>query len=281
MDPVVFMAVLLAAALHASWNALVKNAGDKHLSMAAIVIGHAPFALAVMPFLPLPDPQSWPYLGAGIALHLCYQFFLLNSYRIGDLTQVYPIARGVAPMIVALVSVALLGIRLSGAELLAVFTIGAGIMSLVFVRGSDGLLNPRAAFMALATGCFIAGYSLVDGLGARQAGTAVGFYAWLSVINSVAFALIMALRKPDVLRRLVGEGRWIAILGGGGSFLAYAIVTWAFTQAPIALVTALRETSIIFALLIGVLFLKEPLNLVKLVSTTVTLAGAILLRYAR
>ncbi|MDH3580490.1 MAG: DMT family transporter [Hyphomicrobiales bacterium] len=281
MDPIVFMAVLLAAALHASWNALVKNAGDKHLSMAGIVIGHAPFALAVMPFVPLPAAQSWPYLGAGVVLHLCYQFFLLNSYRVGDLTQVYPIARGVAPMIVALVSVALLGIRLSATELLAVFTIGAGIMSLVFVRGSDGVLNPRAGLMALATGCFIAGYSLVDGLGAREAGTGVGFYAWMSTINAVAFALIMAWRKPNVLKRLAGEGRWIAILGGGGSFVAYAIVTWAFTQAPIALVTALRETSIIFALLIGVLFLKERLNLAKLVSTTVTLAGAILLRFAR
>jgi len=281
VDPIVFMAVLLAAALHASWNALVKNAGDKHLSMAGIVIGHAPFALAVMPFVPLPAAQSWPYLGAGVVLHLCYQFFLLNSYRVGDLTQVYPIARGVAPMIVALVSVALLGIRLSATELLAVFTIGAGIMSLVFVRGSDGVLNPRAGLMALATGCFIAGYSLVDGLGAREAGTGVGFYAWMSTINAVAFALIMAWRKPNVLKRLAGEGRWIAILGGGGSFVAYAIVTWAFTQAPIALVTALRETSIIFALLIGVLFLKERLNLAKLVSTTVTLAGAILLRFAR
>lgn len=281
MDLIVFLAVLLAAALHASWNALVKNSADTHVSMTAIVLGHTPFALGVMLFVPLPDPRSWPYLGAGVALHLGYQFFLLNSYRIGDLTQVYPIARGVAPMIVAGVSVLLLGVRLSTPELLAVFTIGAGIMSLVFVRGSDGLLNPRAALMALATGCFIAGYSLVDGLGARQAGTSLGFYTWLSIINSVLFALIMRITRPGLITRVAHEGRWVALLGGTGSFIAYAIVTWAFTQAPIALVTALRETSIVFALLIGVLFLKEPLNLVKVASTAITLAGAILLRFAR
>jgi len=281
MEPVVFIAVLLAAALHACWNALVKNGSDKHLSMAAVVLGHAPFGLCVLFFVPLPAPQSWPYLAAGTLLHLGYQFFLLNSYRIGDLTQVYPIARGVAPMIVACVSVLALGVELSGTELAAVTTIGAGIMSLVFVRGSDGLMNSRAAMMALVTGCFIAGYSLIDGLGARQAGTAIGFYAWLTIINATLFALITAITRPGLLRRLGSEGRLIALLGGGASFLAYALVIWSFTQAPIALVTALRETSIIFALLIGVLFLKERLNLAKVISTMVTLTGVILLRYSR
>ncbi|RME95953.1 MAG: hypothetical protein D6773_17820, partial [Alphaproteobacteria bacterium] len=178
-------------------------------------------------------------------------------------------------------SMLILGVTLSGLETLAVFLIGAGIMSLVLVRSSDGMLNARAAAMALATGCFIAGYSLVDGLGARVAGTAVGFYGWLSILNAVLFAAILQITRPGLLARLIPDAARPALVGGTASFLAYALVIWAFTQAPIALVTALRETSIIFALLIGVFFLREKLNLVKVAATIVTLSGAILLRYAR
>ena len=154
-------------------------------------------------------------------------------------------------------------------------------MSLVFVRSSAGLRNPGAAAMALVTGCFIASYSLCDGLGARQAGTAVGYYAWLTLINAALFAVIIRVAKPGTIRLVVTDGRMLAIVGGGASFLAYALVTWAFTQAPIALVTALRETSIVFALIIGVVFLKEPLNLVKVASTMATLVGVAILRVSR
>lgn len=281
MDLTIFLAVLFAAALHATWNALVKGNSDKILGMTAVVLGHVPFALLAMPFVPLPAMASWPYLAAGVALHLGYQLFLMFSYRIGDLTQVYPIARGSAPLIVAGVSIAFLGVQLSSSSLVAIAIIGCGIMSLVFVRNSDGLANPRAAAMALATGCFIASYSLCDGLGARQAGTAVGYYAWLTLFNAVLFALIIRVTKPGTLSQLPSSGRMIALIGGGASFLAYAIVTWAFTMAPIALVTALRETSIIFALIIGVVFLKEPLNLAKVASTMATLLGAAILKSGR
>ena len=281
MDLTVFLAVLFAAALHATWNALVKGNSDKILSMTAVVLGHAPFALLAMPFVPMPAMASWPYLAVGVALHLGYQLFLMFSYRIGDLTQVHPIARGSAPLIVAGVSIAFLGVQLSSSSLVAIAIIGCAIMSLVFVRSSDGLTNPRAAVMALATGCFIASYSLCDGLGARQAGTAVGYYAWLTLINAVLFALIIRVTKPGTLSQLPSRGRLIALIGGGASFFAYAIVTWAFTMAPIALVTALRETSIVFALIIGVVFLKEPLNLAKVASTMATLLGATILKSGR
>ena len=281
MDLTIFLAVLFAAALHATWNALVKGNSDKIMGMTAVVLGHAPFALLAMPFVPLPAMASWPYLAAGVALHLGYQLFLMFSYRIGDLTQVYPIARGSAPLIVAGVSITFLGVQLSSSSLVAIAIIGCGIMSLVFVRNSDGLANPRAAAMALATGCFIASYSLCDGLGARQAGTAVGYYAWLTLFNAVLFALIIRVTKPGTLSQLPSRGRMIALIGGGASFLAYAIVTWAFTMAPIALVTALRETSIVFAFIIGVVFLKEPLNLAKVASTMATLLGVAILKGVR
>ncbi|MEM9343687.1 MAG: DMT family transporter [Pseudomonadota bacterium] len=281
MSGLVFLAVIGAAVLHAAWNALVKGGADKTLSMGAVVVGHMPIALAALPFVPLPATESLLYLFAGILLHFGYQLFLLKSYQMGDLTQVYPIARGSAPLIVALVSVVLLGVHLNSMELIAILIIGTGIISLALVRQTDGMQNRSAAVIALITGVFIASYSLIDGLGARLAGTSLGFYCWLAIGNGLLMIVFLALRSRQTLRALPRQGLPMLLVGGGASFVAYALVTWAFTQAPIALVTALRETSIVFALLIGVFFLKERLSLLKVVSTMTTLLGAILLRYAR
>jgi drug/metabolite transporter (DMT)-like permease len=281
MSTTVFIAVLTAAMLHAAWNALVKGGSDKHLNMAAVVLGHMPPAILILPFVPFPARESWPYLVAGIGLHFGYQMFLLRAYRIGDLTQVYPIARGSAPLLVAGISVLFLGVHLQSIEILAVLTIGAGIISLSLVRAQDGSRNMGAARLAFLTGCFIAAYSLVDGFGARAAGTALGFYGWLAIGNGILFAGFSAVRTPGLLWQIPRKAGWVFVLGGGASFSAYALVTWSFTQAPIALVTALREVSIVFALLIGVVFLKEKLSLIKIASTFVTLFGAALLRFTK
>lgn len=281
MSLTVFIAVLGAAFLHASWNALVKGGADKTLNLGAVILGHVPPALIAIPFVPLPTVESLPYLFIGIGLHFGYQFFLLNSYKIGDLTQVYPIARGSAPLIVALVSVVFLGVTLTSGETLAILLIAGGIISLALVRHADQQRNGKAALLALTTGVFIASYSLIDGIGARIAGTSVGFFSWLAIGNSLLLAVYLRCKAPGTLSKIATQGRGMFLFGGAASFLAYAIVTWAFTQAPIALVTALRETSIIFALFFGVFFLKERLNLTKLLSTAATLCGAILLRYAR
>jgi drug/metabolite transporter (DMT)-like permease len=277
----VMMVVLFAALLHASWNFLVKRTGDQYQSMSAVVIGHTPFAAAALCLAPLPSLDALPFLLAGAVLHVGYQLFLLASYRIGDLSQVYPLARGVAPLMVTGVSVTLLGLHLSGAELTAVGVIAAGIMSLAMVRRSDGLRNGPAAGLAVVTGGFIAGYSLVDGLGARAAGTALGYYGCLSILNAVVFAVIMRGMRPGVVRRVVVLDWRFALAAGGASFLAYAMATWAFTVAPIALVTALRETSIIFALLLGVVVLKERMDLMKVLATVCTLVGIGLMRLYR
>jgi len=281
MTLTVFLAVILAAALHATWNALVKGGADKHLTMAGVVIGHMPLALLVMAIEPFPAAESWPYLVAGILLHFGYQLFLLTSYRFGDLTQVYPIARGSAPLLVATISVLFLGVVLSSLEVAAVIIIGMGIVSLGLVRGEAGARNGKAAALALCTGCFIAGYSLVDGLGARLSGSPVGYYAWLGTANALIFVVYIGLTKPNVLPRLMREGRLTFWVGGSASFIAYGLVIWAFTKAPIALVTALRETSIIFALGIGVVFLGEKINLTKVAATFTTLVGAALLRFGK
>ncbi|MEE9314397.1 MAG: DMT family transporter [Rhizobiaceae bacterium] len=281
MSSIVFIAVISAAILHAVWNAVVKGGSDKHLNMAAVVLGHLPIALLILPFVPLPASASLPYLFAGIGLHAGYQLLLLNSYRLGDLTQVYPIARGSSPLIVAFISVFFLGVVLEQTELIAVLIIGAGIISMSLVRQKDGQRNTKAAMLALTTGCFIAAYSLVDGLGARLSGTALGFYAWLAIGNCILCVAYMGATRPNVLKQLPLKAKKVFFFGGGASFVAYALVIWSFTQAPIALVTALRETSIVFALLIGVFFLKEKLDLTKVFSTMVTLFGAALLRFSK
>jgi drug/metabolite transporter (DMT)-like permease len=270
--------VLLAAMLHATWNFLVKNTGDKYLSMSAVVIGHTPFALAAILYSPTPAVESLPYLFTGALLHVGYQLFLLASYRIGDLSQVYPLARGIAPLLVAAVSVIVMGVSLAPVELAAIIIIGTGIASLTLVRRNDGLFNGRAVFLSLMTGGCIAAYSLVDGIGAREAGTALGFYGWLSLINGLVFAAITRIIRPGIVNKVFSDKWQLALKGGGASFLAYAMVIWAFTMAPIALVTALRETSIIFAMLLGVFVLKERLDLMKVLSTALTLLGMALLR---
>jgi drug/metabolite transporter (DMT)-like permease len=277
----VMLIVLLAAILHASWNFLIKQKEDKHISMTAVVLGHTPFALAVLLFSPLPRIEALPYIVIGAVLHTGYQLFLLYSYRIGDLSQVYPLARGVAPLVVAGVSVVFLGTHLDSIELSAIAIIGSGIMSLTLVRRSDGFRNYRAAFLAIITGGFIAAYSLVDGMGARVATTALGFYGCLSILNALVFSIIIKIIKPGTIKTVTQKNYKLALGSGCASFTAYALVIWAFTMAPIAVVTALRETSIIFALFLGVFILKERLDLIKVFASMVTFLGAGLLRINR
>lgn len=277
----VFLAVLLAAFLHAAWNAMVKGGADKRVTMAAVMLGHVPPSMLALMFVPAPAWESWPWLLAGMLAHFGYQIFLLSAYTKGDLSQVYPIARGVAPLVVTAVSVLLLGERLALPEMAAVGLIALGLMSMALLRGTDGTRNTEAVRLALMTGCFIASYSLIDGYGARASGSPVGFYAYLGTGNAVMFALYIRLRHPGVLGKMVQSAKRVFVIGGTASFIAYAIVIWAFTQAPIALVTALRETSIVFAVLIGTLVFKERLDRVKVIAVAATLLGAGLLRLAQ
>jgi drug/metabolite transporter (DMT)-like permease len=184
-------------------------------------------------------------------------------------------------LLVAGISVLFLGVQLKSAEILAVLLIGAGIMSLSLVRQKDGLRNLNAALLALMTGGFIAAYSIVDGTGARLAGTALGFYCWIAIGNSIVFAAVIALTRPGLLSAVPRRAKRVFVIGGGATFVAYGLVIWAFTQAPIVLVTALREVSIVFGLLIGVFFLKEKLDLAKVFATLVTLFGAAVLRFSK
>lgn len=280
METYVFLAVLLAALLHAGWNALVKGGAQKHMNMAAVVIGHLPLAVLALVLAPAPDPASWPWIAAGIALHGGYQIFLLFSYQAGDFSQVYPLARGSAPLIVTAVSVLFLGVILSPPQLVAVILIAGGILSLTLVRNTHGHRAPGAAILALITGLFIAGYTLADGIGARLSGSPFGFFAWIALGNAVTFSIYMAVRHPRDLIRMPRVSGLVFLVGGSASFIAFSIAVWAFTKAPIALVAALRETSIVFALLIGIFVFHERMGAIKLVATILTVCGAVLLRLA-
>ena len=278
MSATVFVVVLFAALLHALWNSMVKGDGDKQLAVAAVVLGHVPAAVLLIPFVELPARASWPYIVVGALLHVGYQVFLARAYRVGDLSQVYPIARGSAPLIVTIVSVLFLGVVLTATQLAAIVIIAVGIMSICFVRGIDAKINYQGAGLALITGMFIASYSLVDGLGARLAGSAVGYYSWLTIINFLIYFIVTLLDRPRIFQDIASRAKMVFVIGGTASYAAYAMVTWAFTQAPIALVTALRETSIVFALLISTYHLKERLGWGKLTAALLTLCGVVLLR---
>ena len=240
--------------------------------------GHAPAALAVIALTPLPHADSYPYIVAGAILHTGYQMFLLNSYRFGNLSSVYPIARGIAPLLVAGFSIVFLGIEFGMFELLAISCIAVGLISLAFGGKRNSRGNLHGSILAIVTGCFIASYTLVDGLGAREAGNALGFYGWLSMINALIFSVIMRWVRPGLVGTTVSAGWGMTLSLGSISFLAYALAIWAFTMAPIALVAALRETSIVFAFFLGIYFLKEKATAAKLFSIMLIVCGVIVLR---
>ncbi len=281
MENHVFFVVLLAALCHATWNAFIKVDGDRLVFMAVLLASSGIGALSTTPFLPLPAPESWPYIALSVLLHQGYTIFLLLAYRYGDLSHVYPLARGSAPLIVAFLSVTLIGEQLTRHALLAIFLMGVGIMSLSLTRGAQNLRDPWAVFFALGTGLFIAGYTITDGVGVRLAGNAHSYSAWMLGLEAIpVVAFVLWKRKIRALPQI--KRIWKpATLMGLISLAAYWSVIWAMAVAPIALVAALRETSIVLAVLFGVLFLKERLSLARLAATFMTLAGVVLLKVNR
>lgn len=270
--------VLAAALLHAIWNALVKVNGDRLVVITVIMLSQGLICLCLLPFAGFPVADAWPYILGSVVLHNSYCLFLVAAYRFGDLSHVYPLARGSAPMIVAIVSVVVVGEVLTSQSVLSVMLITLGIVTLALRRGAKGVEETRAVLFALGTGVFIASYTVVDGLGARINGNAHTYTFWLLALHGIPFALLTAcLRRRQLVTQI--HLLWkTGISAGIASFLAYWIVIWAMTRAPLALVSALRETSVVFAVLFGVVLLKERLDIVRLGAVALTLAGTILLR---
>lgn len=281
MDSHVFAIVLLAAILHATWNAFVKVDGDRLWFMTVLMAGGGIGALCVTPFVAFPEAAVWPFIGLSVLLHVGYASFLILAYRFGDLSHVYPLARGSAPLIVALVSVTLLGERLTSGALLGVLLMATGIMSLSLTRREQHLRDPMAVVFALGTGLFIAGYTLTDAVGARLAATAHSYAAWMLGLEWLPLAAFTLWTRREHAGVQIRRTWALAVPMGLLSIAAYWAVIWAMTVAPAALVAALRETSIVFAVLFGVLILGERLNLARLVAIFATLTGALLLRLNR
>jgi drug/metabolite transporter (DMT)-like permease len=269
----VTLAVLGAALLHASWNALVKASADKQLDTYAVAAGSGLIALVLLPFLPPPAPASWPWLAGSAAVHILYFVFLAGAYRYGELSYVYPIMRGGGPMIVAATSALAFGELLRGSEWFGVLLICSGIFAF-----ASGKHDRRATLFALGNVVVIGAYTLIDGAGARASGAPVSYTFWFFVANGVvitAMGLIARGREvPLYLRR-----NWARAAAGGACALgAYGIALWAMTRAPVALVAVLRETSVIFAAVMGALLLKEKMTRRRLVATGAVLAGLIVLK---
>lgn len=269
--------VLAAAVMHASWNALVKSGADKIAMLALVIFFSGLPALLALPFLPLPAPASWPFLALSTLVHGAYYVTLIRAYRDGDLSQVYPIARGAAPLIIALIAWAAAGEALSPIEWLGILVLSAGIMSLALPNGGrrDGEL--RAVGYALATSITIGLYSVADGLGVRRAGEPLSYIAWLLAIEApLLLAVGLWMRRGRIaaaFRPNLGRG----VLGGLVAGLGYGIVIWAMGVAPMAHVSALRETSVVLAALIGTVLLGEPFGRRRvLAAALVALGGALL-----
>lgn len=268
--------VLCAAILHATWNAMVKGGNDPRQRMAAVTFGHVPFAIMSLVFVPTLSTPALPYLAMGAVFHFGYQFYLIKSYRLGDLSQAYPVARASAPVFASVVSLLFLDGEITALQFACIGVIALGLVSTLGWRVQN---IPRAAALAaFTTGGFIASYSLADGIGGRVGQSPVAFYAWLSLINAVVMWIYMRSAAPDALRTLPTQAGRVFWGGGFASFTAYAMVMWAFFHAPIPVVMAMRETSILFAFAIGIFFLGEKFTLAKLIGTILTVSGIILLR---
>ena len=274
MDTLVFAIVLLAAVLHATWNGMVKSHSDKTVALAGIIFGHVPFSLIAIIFLPLPAIESIPYIIVSALIHQGYQWFLLKSYEIGDLTKVYPIARGSGPLLATIISILFLGVVFDKLMLLSILLICIGIIILGILDINKQ--NLKVIKYSLFTGVFIGTYSLIDGYGARISNSAISFISWSFAINAFIFPFALRLRgEKNIISRVYAEGKRIFFYGIVMSYASYALVVWAFTKAPIPLVASLRETSIFFSIFIAYFFLKEKITKTKIISIFLILIGVI------
>lgn len=274
MSAAVFLAILFAAALHAGWNALVKTGLDRFSSILFLGLAQAAIALLLLPFFGLPLRQAWPWVLAGSALHSGYKLALIRAYGHGDLSQIYPLSRGSAPLIVAVAGALVLGETMDTARTAAVFAIGAGIM---LMAGKGGLTRAGVGW-ALVTAAFTAAYTLADGIGARVAGSPSSFILTMIVLDGLIM-LAFGLRARGRAGLIALLPAWRAgTVAGAMSLGAYWIAVWAFTQAPLAAVAALRETSVLFAMLIGAAMLKERLTPRRWAAAGLILAGVVLMR---
>jgi drug/metabolite transporter (DMT)-like permease len=274
----IVLIVLLAAALHASWNALLRAGADRLWSITVMCAAVGIVCLCIAPFVPAPARASWGCVILSGLFHVGYNLFLIRTYRHGDLGQTYPIARGTSPLLVSL-GAALFARELPDTiSLIGILLVSGGIVSLAF-QGRKLALEILP--YALGTGCFIAAYSVTDGIGVRLSGTPVGYTIWMSLMSGILMPPVYAIMRD--WRSLVRAPREMAWAAGGGvtSLVAYGIVILAMSLGPMGAVSALRETSVVFAALIGRFFLNERLTAYRIGACVVVAVGAICVGHSR
>jgi phosphonate utilization associated putative membrane protein len=278
------LAVLCGAMLHASWNAMIKSGGDKGTDTALITIVGAVLALPFLLWTGLPDvAKVWPFLLASLTIHVGYYIALVGAYRHGELGLTYPIMRGFAPLLVALASGVFIGEVPSIAAWLGIVGIALGVGLVGLAHPGEALHHRKALMFAFANAGLIASYTLVDGVGVRTNGDAMRYVLLLFVLDGFAYPLLVWLRRtPQARADLVTYARKrgaAAVLGGAASIGSYAIALWAMTHAPVASIAALRETSVLFAAVLGTVLLKERFGLQRAAGTLVIVGGVMALRF--
>lgn len=278
MPTEVMLLVLLGALLHAAWNASIRAAADRFAQMVALILGSALIAAAALPFLPLPAPASWPFIAASVFTHFVYFTLVARAYEHGELSRSYPLMRGTAPLLTALAAMIFLHEPLSQVGWLALLLLSGGLLVL-------GAERRGGAGFALANAGVIAAYTVIDGSGARLAGSGAGgalsYTLWMFLLNAVPFLgwVLLVRQKRRHLTALAAAWQH-GLIGGALALASYGLAIWAMTRAPIPLVAALRETAVIFGLVIGALVLKERFGPARWLATLLVAAGAVLLRLA-
>ena len=277
MSPELMAVMLGAALLHATWNVIVKGGTNKVFEIALNSLGGGLGVLAALPFLPLPDRAAWPLLATSTSIHLAYYLCISAAYRRSDLSYAYTLMRGSAPLLTS-IALALMGTPLSAGGWLGVALISGGVLTLATDNLRHGRFDLTGTLAALGTAVVIMGYTLADGYGARASGNPLSYVAWIFFCNALPLNLYVFFRHGGTFRPYFRKRGLPGILGGLCGLGSYGIALWAMTKAPIALVAALRETSVIFGMLLAVFFLKEKLTAARIAAVTLVAAGGIAIR---
>lgn len=272
------LVILFGAALHATWNALVRSAPNKFLDTILVLLGMGFWAGCILPFVPIPDTASWPYLIASVIIHVAYFSLVVISYRDAELSFAYPIMRGTAPAFSAILAASLLNESPSLVGWIGVFLISGGVIVLSFDAWRLGSLRRASLFVALSNAAVIVIYTLVDGVGVRLSGNAFSYIGWTFFFPIVPMVAVLLMRWRGAAASYVQQNVARGIVGGACILGSYGIALWAMTRAPIALVAGLRETSVLFGMLFATLFLGERISCWRLLSILAIAGGAIAIK---
>ena len=275
----VLLIVLFGAFLHAGWNALVKSDGDKFLNAVLIMVFAAVIAGSVLPFLIQPARASWPFIGTSAVLQAIYVVLIARAYKSGDMSLAYPLMRGSAPLLVALVSLPLIGEPLPALRWLGILIVSGGIMTMAWESLRRNADHKSTVATALLNACFIAAYTVTDGIGVRKSDAAIAYTLWIFVLHAVPLVAWALYKTPNQLIDLVKRRAFAGLLGGFGTIGSYGAALWAMSlNVPVASVAALRETSILFAAAISFVLLKEHIGKWRLLGIAFIVCGVIVIR---